>query len=190
MSRDTRREALLEAARQVVFRFGYRKTSLDAVATEAGVSRATIYNYFPNKDALLRSIIVHELEGLRAAMMEAVDQEQAPDEQLRAWLHTRYERLGHLKRLYAAFMTIAKELIPVANLEFEAFQDEQRVVIQGILDTGIEQGLFRPVDTETLGKALWSALRGLDEGFVFEDRDELAQAADLLIDTLLRGLYQ
>lgn len=189
MSRDDRRLALLEAARQVVFRFGYRKTSLDDVATEAGVSRATIYNYFPNKDALLRSIIVHELDGLRAAMRDAVDPARAPDVQLRAWLNARYERLGHLKRLYAAFMTIARELIPVADQEFEAFQEEQLVFLRGVVERGVQQGLFRPIDTEALAKALWSALRGLDEGFVYEDRDELAQAADLLIDTMLRGLY-
>ena len=75
-------------------------------------------------------------------------------------------------------------------LDDRYFQEEQRVFIQGVIEAGIGQEIFRPVDAEALTKALWSALRGLDEGFVFEDRDELAQAADLLIDTLLQGLYR
>jgi AcrR family transcriptional regulator len=46
-------DAVLEAAAQVLERDGYEATTTDAVAERAGVSIGTLYQYFPNKDALL-----------------------------------------------------------------------------------------------------------------------------------------
>jgi AcrR family transcriptional regulator len=68
---DTR-ERLLEAARQTLARFGVRRLSLSDVADVAGVSRQTLYRYFPSKQVLLAELTAqdkrHFDEGLRAAV--------------------------------------------------------------------------------------------------------------------------
>jgi len=45
-------EQILQGAMQVFLRYGYAGTSMDRVATEARVSKHTIYNHFENKDGL------------------------------------------------------------------------------------------------------------------------------------------
>ena len=57
---DTERH-LVAAARTCIARWGLRKTSLDDIAREAGVSRATVYRVFPGgKDRLVEVVVSHE----------------------------------------------------------------------------------------------------------------------------------
>jgi AcrR family transcriptional regulator len=55
-------ERLCEAALRCIERFGLAKTTLEDVATEAEVSRQTIYRYFADRDELLTDALLLELE--------------------------------------------------------------------------------------------------------------------------------
>jgi AcrR family transcriptional regulator len=57
---DASRRRLVEAAERCIVRWGIRKTSLDDIAREAGVSRATVYRAFPGgKDRVLAEVGAH-----------------------------------------------------------------------------------------------------------------------------------
>ena len=58
---DETERRLVEAARACIARWGLRKTSLDDIAREAGVGRATVYRVFPGgKDRLVEVVVCHE----------------------------------------------------------------------------------------------------------------------------------
>src|ERR1700680_4519947 len=71
-----RQQALLRAAAAVFGRLGYHQTTTNAIATEAGVSPATLYQFFPNKEAIasaLASMYAREMaEAERAIDSEGV----------------------------------------------------------------------------------------------------------------------
>ena len=71
-STTTTRERLLEATVEVLARSGARKLSLSDVAATAGVSRPTLYRWFPSKDALLEAFGVYEQQKYDAGIAEAV----------------------------------------------------------------------------------------------------------------------
>lgn len=54
---DTRRQAILEAAKAVFEETGYERASMAEVAARAGSSKATLYNYFESKEALFFELI-------------------------------------------------------------------------------------------------------------------------------------
>ena len=60
--RDATREAILAAGLRCFGRDGYRRTALDRVAREAGISRAALYLHFANKEELFRAL-VRDLHG-------------------------------------------------------------------------------------------------------------------------------
>jgi AcrR family transcriptional regulator len=62
---------LLDATLACIARVGVSKTTLDDVAREAGVSRATLYRYFPGKPALLGAVVAREATTLSAALEHA-----------------------------------------------------------------------------------------------------------------------
>lgn len=186
--RDERRGILLGAARDVVLRFGYRKTTLEDVAAAAGVSRATIYNYFPNKQELLRGIITAELDGLREILGASFDPAAPPSDRLLSYVRARYAHLRQLRELYSVVLGLAREVLPLAMSEFDAFGEEQVAFLRALFDEGIATGHFRPMDSGGLALALWTAFRGFDEGLVFEDHDALAGSAELLVRAVLDGI--
>ena len=57
-------EAILVAAGELFMERGFEAASLDAVAQAAGVSKATIYSRFPDKDALFRAVLNHECNAV------------------------------------------------------------------------------------------------------------------------------
>jgi AcrR family transcriptional regulator len=75
MPASDRRALLLEAAREAFAEGGYHRTSLDAIAERAGVSKALLYEHFSSKRELHAAMLeahVHELiERLNAALVDA-----------------------------------------------------------------------------------------------------------------------
>lgn len=59
-----KREQITSAARKLFLAFGFAGTSMDAVTAEAGVSKQTLYRYFPTKVALLGEILYGGLSKL------------------------------------------------------------------------------------------------------------------------------
>ncbi len=84
-------EAILDATLTVLGRVGIAKLALEDVATEAGVSRQTVYRHFGSRDGLLSAVIVREEELLLGLVDEATegvdDLEEAVSRGLAAALH-------------------------------------------------------------------------------------------------------
>jgi AcrR family transcriptional regulator len=66
------REWILEATLEVLARSGPRKLALSDVATVAGVSRPTLYRWFPSKKALLEAFGHYEQQKYDAGISAAV----------------------------------------------------------------------------------------------------------------------
>jgi AcrR family transcriptional regulator len=79
------RERLVDAAERCIDRFGLAKTTLEDVAAEASVSRATIYRYFENRDELMLEVLLRELErSFDHDLEEFVAQARTPADMTRA----------------------------------------------------------------------------------------------------------
>lgn len=68
-----RRESIIDAAVRCFARHGYRRTSMDEVAGDAGISRAALYLYFDNKETLFRALCgdIHEKLAIAAEVAAA-----------------------------------------------------------------------------------------------------------------------
>lgn len=64
---ESKRAAVLKAAADAFLRNGFTVTSMDAIAEAAGVSKRTVYNHFPSKDALFDALIEEKWASLAPA---------------------------------------------------------------------------------------------------------------------------
>jgi AcrR family transcriptional regulator len=78
--------AIVAAARQEIAERQNGKLSLSAVAARAGVSRPTLYRWFPTRDDLLEAVADQETQEFYAGMRLAIDAHRAPARQLDAAL--------------------------------------------------------------------------------------------------------
>lgn len=73
--RDPRRvEAVVEAARLAFAAHGFERTSMDEIAAASGVSKMTVYSYFPTKEALYSATVVGTIDrGMQTEALARLD---------------------------------------------------------------------------------------------------------------------
>lgn len=66
-------EAIAQAALTLFASDGYERTSVDAIAAEAGVSKRTVYSHYGDKENLFLSVVRDTYEGMLSRIAEIVD---------------------------------------------------------------------------------------------------------------------
>ena len=97
---EATRLRLLDATLAAVSRLGVKKLNMSAVAAIAGVSRPTLYRYFPSKDELLTALAEHQQRRFDAGIAEAI-RSVAREDQLDAVLRfvVRFQSEDETRRL-------------------------------------------------------------------------------------------
>ncbi len=84
--RSTTVESILEAARTAIAERGPGTLTMSAVASAAGISRPTLYRWFPTKDDLFAAITAYEIEHFDVGLRQVIDAHRAPKRRLEAAL--------------------------------------------------------------------------------------------------------
>jgi AcrR family transcriptional regulator len=63
LAKENKREAILNTAFTTFKHYGYRKTSMHDIATALGISRASLYSYFENKEDIFRCVLISVTES-------------------------------------------------------------------------------------------------------------------------------
>ncbi len=71
--RDAKAGLILDAAMGVFARSGYYNTRLEDIAAEAGFSKAALYNYYPNKEAIFLHLAIREYDRLYETVAARID---------------------------------------------------------------------------------------------------------------------
>src|SRR3569832_1828831 len=157
---------ILDAALEVFGERGLAAARLEDIARTAGVSKGTIYLYFPNKEALFCDMI-REIPSRHIASVAAMISEDASArEQLREYLRNSwdYVRTPSFEILYRLILS---ELHHFPDL-YEQFIEEVPMrsmrILADIVRRGIESGEFRDIDPLAAGRMLHSVLFGRGGG--------------------------
>jgi AcrR family transcriptional regulator len=100
-------QRILDAALRVFATNGYDRSTLDAVASEAGCSRVSIYQYFSGKDDIFRHLAGQVARQLRGSMdlLDAVTPDAAGVVALRAWVSRYADIHVHFEPVFRMFGT-------------------------------------------------------------------------------------
>ena len=154
---EERPEQILNAALEVFGEHGLAGARLEDIAKRAGLSKGTIYLYFPNKEALFREMVRHTV----------VSQLEEGERRFGAFSGSATEGLTDFMRQYWSFIR-SKQFAPLFRLihaEIHNFPDLARfyaeeVVTRGhrliasIISHGIETGEFRKLDPYVAARML------------------------------------
>jgi Transcriptional regulator len=89
-----KRRRVLEAARGLILREGLRGTTMEAIAREAGIAKATLYAQFPDKTAVFAGIVDTLLDQLDAAFRQGLAGQGGAAERIGAALAGQYRVLA------------------------------------------------------------------------------------------------
>jgi AcrR family transcriptional regulator len=188
--REERRRQIVEAAMTVFSKKGFHAANVSDVAAEAGVSQGTIYWYFDSKDELLKAALLHFFSDFGEITFEALAHCQTAAEKLQA--------LGQSMELFAkdaeGLFTLFLSYWSSSSQREEAGRwwidllVEYKDLVVGIVEEGVKNGEFRPVDAEALVWAVMAAYDGLAAYLVLMPEMDLHRVNQAFIDALLNGL--
>jgi TetR/AcrR family transcriptional regulator len=153
--RERRKEArpgeLLAAALDLFVEKGFAATRAEEVAQRAGVSKGTLFLYFPSKEELFKAVVREHISGtIRDAFGELANYPGSSSELVQYLMLQWWERYGDTKA-----SGISKLMMSEANNFPELAQFyQQEVIIPGhqliekVIQRGIDSGEFRQVDVE------------------------------------------
>jgi len=99
---DMKRVHIMDAAAKVIARDGYFNVRLEDIAEEAGFSKAAIYHYFPDKEALIIHIIIREQRATYEECVRIMERGQSFLDTLRGFAMAFYERFFGTGKFYGA----------------------------------------------------------------------------------------
>jgi len=162
---EVMRDAVYEAAVKVLLDKGIGGLTMERLAGVAGVSRATLYNYFRDRDDLIIHVEDRIIEPLRNRMLGILRSGAEPREQLAelAGAALRYvdENRGILLTIYD------KETVEGARREAQIRRREAfRALFASVIQAGVDCGQFRPVDVARASEIFEGGLMGLVDAMV------------------------
>lgn len=86
-NRLNRERAILDAALKVFAATGYSGATMDAVAAEAGVTKPTLYSYFPSKESLFQAMMLGKRDAMPDVFEHPSDQGMVADLLVFAWAY-------------------------------------------------------------------------------------------------------
>lgn len=193
--KDARPGEILDAALRLFGERGFAATRLDDVAARAGISKGTVYLYFPTKEDLFRAVLRQDLIPNIAEMeTQAASHAGTATELLR-------QITQRLRGVLNSNLTILPKLVlaesgnfpAIARIYAEEVVQRAMALLAGIMLRGMEQGEFRRLDPASvipsvvapfLMMALWKHSLAPHTPVQFDTGAVL----DTHFDLLIRGL--
>jgi AcrR family transcriptional regulator len=164
-SDGTRTQAAIRtAATRLIARQGYEALSMRRLAEEVGLGAAAIYRYYPNKQAMLASLMeAHAREALEAwrAVHAACGPAYGPAARLEAF--TRFHIRHHWTRrdgLCLSHLEL-RSLSPENFAKIEALRNRYEREVVEILRSGVAEGAFAPINAAVAARGIIALLNGL-----------------------------
>jgi AcrR family transcriptional regulator len=153
--RSRRKEArpgeLLEAALDLFVEKGFAATRVDEVAARAGVSKGTLFLYFPSKEELFKAVVRENIAGRFAEWNTELESfVGTTSDVLRYCYQVWWERIGATKAsgITKLMFSEAQNFPEIAQFYQQEVILPGRALVRRILQRGVERGEFQAMDLD------------------------------------------
>jgi len=196
LSRD-KEELILQAAQRRFAAYSYSKVTMDEIAEDIGMAKASLYYYFPTKEAIFRSVVQHEQEEFLAQVKEVLAHCGSASQMLVEYVQLRIKLTERLSNLTQIHQQAWHDVRPISRDLFKIFvQHELHYVIQ-ILQEGKKSSEFHLEEPKKIASMILHVMQGLhlrffrgyDQQAISESDRELFKQENLLfVNTVLHGI--
>jgi len=178
---------IVGVARKIFTRNGFRKTTMEEIAEVSRKGKSSIYYYFKSKEEIFRAVVEKEAHELKERLDRIIMKKDSPVEKLKAYMLFRLHYVKTLGNFYAA---LNEESLSHMDFILEIrrnFEEEERKVVQEILEDGMKQGFFILSSSEIGAIAISTMMKGLELPLLLSD-EHLSDREELMED-LIRVLF-
>lgn len=149
--KEARPGELLDAALALFVENGYAATRVEAVARRAGVSKGTLFLYFPSKEDLFKAVVRHHLAGLFPVWDSELSAfEGSSADLVRYCMNQWWEHVGAtpVSGITKLVMAESSHFPEIATFYQAEVMEPAHRLLRRVLQRGIDSGEFRPMDVD------------------------------------------
>jgi AcrR family transcriptional regulator len=165
--KEKRREDIVDAAERVFFSRGWEEATMDAVASEAELGKATLYLYFKSKEELYSAVLLRGMRIMHSMFRQVVEDRRSGIERVesigRAYIEFAHRHPDYFHAMLH-FGSKAKGTEEMGECEHECDQlgESTIAVVAQAVQSGIEDGTIRAeLDPVRTAFILWAQTTGM-----------------------------
>ena len=155
---DRRRHAIFAKTVHLFIENGFRETSMRQIADAAEMGKSSLYDYFKTKDEILLWAMEDEILDITTAAQKIANQPIPAIDRLRQVMQKHLEFLITKKDFYLKLSFEVQRLAIESQKRIQAKRHAYQDLIRQLIDAGIQEGAFRPVDALLVTRVLITAL--------------------------------
>lgn len=163
---------ILRVAQKRFGLYGLQKTTMQEIALDLGISKASLYYYFPDKEHLFKAVIEMEQELFFELLNKTIQENSDPAEGLKQFVKIRLDYFKTFFNLSRLRLEEFKMVKPQLTDTFQQFSQKEIEVVQLLMLQGKEKGIFQISDTAEIATLFLELLRGL-RGLIFHNKELL-----------------
>ena len=169
--KELRLQGILDAAKRVFRKKGYQYTTMDDIALEAGITKPTIYRYFPSKEDLFYSFLTPTLEAINeefGVLEGKLRKKQFSDG--REYIHSVFQMFYRIYQISPDVFRILNSFAETG--EYRYLNEEYSTVVGKTAEMSVKsimknlkgaakQGLIVNFDNQMLAEIIYGSFLGL-----------------------------
>ena len=190
---------ILDAAENRFARFGFSKVTMDEIAQDIGLAKASLYYYYPTKENIFRAVIARKQDKFLENTKGILQHPDPAREKLKAYVRQRIALGNQLLNFSSLNSTFWQESKPGFKDLFVAFSRQEMNIITTIVSEGKQNDEFEVASPEKTAELILHVLQGLRlrffqatqaHGETHEQIENFETEVELLIETLLQGIVK
>ncbi|MBI5118745.1 TetR/AcrR family transcriptional regulator [Candidatus Poribacteria bacterium] len=189
---EDKKNHILDVAKVRFDKFGFKKTTVDEIAGDAGVSKRTLYELFEDKESLFVALFIREALTARRVVLGRLEDVRDPVERLKRFMLVARDYFEHEPFMAKALRDEDNGFIPYLKKEFYVGEQGILDIFSGFLKEGIRQGKFRNLNTGITSYILFKLLQAFtyartlpaQEGLSTEE--EMEELTKFLVEAIVK----
>ncbi len=166
MSTLKTRKQIVDAARLLFAREGFRDTTVGDIAVASGKGRRTVYSHFKNKEEIYDAVVESELDILSDMLMEVASRHLSPDEKLIELIFARLDKIRTVVlRNGSLRANFFRDIMRVENVR-RKFDAKEIALVKSILIEGVQQKVFSVQDIDMTAKIIHYCVKGIEVPYI------------------------
>lgn len=152
---------IISAARKRFARYGFSKVTMDEIAGDVEMGKASLYYYFPTKEDIFKAVVVQEQNEFIKKIETILQKQTSFSEKLNEYVEQRLKYFHDLVNLGMLSVHSLFDIKSMFKKLFEDFEAHELIILKRIIEEGKNAGEFRKDLPEDLTKIFLHMLQGL-----------------------------
>ncbi|MFH1037943.1 MAG: TetR/AcrR family transcriptional regulator [PVC group bacterium] len=185
---DTK-QRLMDAALRLFTEKGFAGASTREIVEQSGVTKPTLYYYFPSKEELYRALIEENFERFNREIAAIAGEKKPPREKLiRVAEYNLKHCRNHPEQVKLTLMAFYRGDTFAPEVDVEEYGRASLEIVARIFREGVDAGIFRPLDPMKLSLHLMGVLHGQMLVILKGTKRIPLTRPEEIIETLIRGI--